>query len=163
MNKLFHHTKYIITVCITVFVLSTAVNAQESSSDSWNKAQAEMKAMFGKVPAMFTNLPVHMRTSAWEWFKATSNPDAPIPPKYAQLIGLAVASQIPCDFCVYVHTKQAKMNGATDEEIRDAVMQAAVVRHWSTITNGNPPVDFESFKSEWDGIFDFIEANSGSK
>ena len=163
MNKLFQQTKCIITVCITVFVLSTPLLAQESDSDSWNKAQAEMKAMFGKVPTMmFANLPLHMRAITWEWFKETSNPESPIPPKYAQLIGLAVASQIPCDYCVYVHTKQAKMNGATDEEIRDAIMQAAIVRYWSTITNGNP-VDFESFKSEWDGMLDFVKANSKPK
>ena len=54
------------------------------------------------------------------------------------------------------------MNGATDEEIRDAIMQAAIVRYWSTITNGNP-VDFESFKSEWDGMLDFVKANSKPK
>lgn len=160
MNNLFHHTRLIITVCTTVFVLSTPLLAQEGSSDSWNKAQAEMKTMFGTVPTMFTNLPVHMRVSAWEWFKAAGNPDAPIPPKYAQLIGLAVASQIPCQYCVYVHTKQAKMYGATDEEIRDAVEQAAFVRHWSTVENGIPPVDFESYKSEWDGIFEFVKAHS---
>jgi AhpD family alkylhydroperoxidase len=159
MNLLFHHLKSIITVCITVFVLSTPLLAQESSSDSWNKAQAEMKAMFGSVPVMFTKLPMHIRASAWEWFKATSNPEATIPPKYGELIGLAVASQIPCDFCVYAHTTMAKMLGATDEEIQEAVEKSAGVRHWSTVLNGNQ-VSFESFKSNWDDILEFVKENS---
>jgi AhpD family alkylhydroperoxidase len=162
MNKLFHHTKFIITVCITVFVLSTPLLAQESSSDDWNKAQAEMKAMFGSVPVMFTKLPMHVRASSWEWFKSISNPDATIPPKYGELIGLAVASQIPCTYCVYAHTSMAKMLGATDEEIQEAVLKGAEVRHWSTILNGNQ-VSFESFKSNWDDILAFVKANSGSK
>jgi len=159
MNKLFHRTKFIITVCITIFVLSTPLIAQESSSDSWNKAQAEMKAMFGSVPVMFTKLPMHVRTSAWEWFKSIGNPDAAIPPKYGELIGLAVASQIPCEYCVYAHTSMAKMLGASEEEIREAVMKSADVRHWSTILNGNQ-VSFESFKSNWDDILAFVKANS---
>jgi hypothetical protein len=29
----------------------------------------------------------------------------------------------------------------------------------STSENGIPPVDFESYKSEWDGIFNFVKAN----
>ena len=159
MNLLFHHLKSIITVCITVFILSTSLLAQEGESDSWNKAQEEMKAMFGSVPVMFTKLPMHIRASAWEWFKATSNPEATIPPKYGELIGLAVASQIPCDFCVYAHTTMAKMLGATDEEIQEAVEKSAGVRHWSTVLNGNQ-VSFESFKSNWDEILEFVKENS---
>jgi hypothetical protein len=95
MSRLIKQMKYIITVFITVFVLSAPMLAQESSSDSWNKAQAEMKAMFGSVPVMFTKLPVHVRASAWEWFKSMSSPDAAIPPKYGELISLGVAAQIP--------------------------------------------------------------------
>ena len=159
MNRLFWQMKYIITVSIAVFVLSTPLLAQEGESDDWKKAQAEMKAMFGGVPVMFTKLPAHVQVSAWEWFKSMSNPDAAIPPKYGELIGLGVASQIPCDYCVYAHTTMAKMYGATDEEIQEAVMRGAEVRHWSTILNGNQ-VEFESFKSEWDGILAFIKANS---
>jgi AhpD family alkylhydroperoxidase len=162
MNRLFHQTKSIITVCIAVFVLSTPLLAQESSSEDWNKAQAEMKAMFGSVPVMFTKLPMHVRASAWEWFKSTSNPDAAIPSKYGELIGLAVASQIPCTYCVYAHTTMAKMLGATEEEIQEAVVKGAEVRHWSTILNGNQ-VSFESFKADWDAVLAFIKAKSGSK
>ena len=159
MNRLFLQMKYVIAVTIAVFVLSTPLLAQEGESDDWVKAQAEMKAMFGSVPVMFTKLPAHVQASAWEWFKSMSNPDAAIPPKYGELIGLGVESQIPCDYCVYAHTTMAKMYGATDEEIQEAVMRGAEVRHWSTILNGNQ-VEFESFKSEWDGILAFIKANS---
>ncbi len=159
MNKLLWQMKYIITVSIAVFVLSIPLIAQEGESDSWKKAQAEMKAMFGGVPVMFNKLPSHVQVSAWEWFKSMSNPDAAIPPKYGELIGLGVASQIPCDYCVYAHTTMAKMYGATDEEIQEAVMKGAEVRHWSTILNGNQ-VDYESFKSEWDGMLEFVKANS---
>jgi len=159
MNNFLKQTKCILTVSIAVFILSTSLLAQESKSDSWDKAQAEMKSMFGSVPVMFTKLPMHVRASAWEWFKSIGNPDAAIPAKYGELIGLAVASQIPCEYCVYAHTSMAKMLGATDEEIQEAVQKSADVRHWSTILNGNQ-VSFESFKSNWDQILAFLKANS---
>ena len=53
----------------------------------------------------------------------------------------------------------AKMLGATDEEIEEAVSKGAEVRYWSTILNGNQ-VEFESFKKEWDGILEFVKENS---
>ena len=74
-------------------------------------------------------------------------------------MGLAVASQIPCEYCVYAHTTMAKMLGATEEEIQEAVMKGAEVRFWSTVLNGNH-VDYESFKSEWDDMLEFVKANS---
>ena len=159
MNRLFGKMKYIITASIAVLVLSTPLLAQEGESDSWKKAQSEMKAMFGGVPVMFNKLPAHVRASAWEWFKSMSNPDAAIPPKYGELIGLGVAAQIPCNFCVYAHTAMARMYGATEEEIQEAISKGAEVRHWSTILNGNQ-VEFEAFKKEWDGMLEFVKANS---
>ena len=159
MNRLFWRMRYIVAASIALFVLSTPLLAQEGESDSWKKAQAEMKVMFGDVPIMFNKLPAHVRASAWEWFKSMNNPNTAIPPKYGELMGLAVASQIPCHYCVYAHTTMAKMYGATDEEIQEAVSKGAEVRHWSTILNGNQ-VKFEAFKKEWDGMLEFVKKNS---
>jgi AhpD family alkylhydroperoxidase len=51
--------------------------------------------------------------------------------KVKELIGLAVAAQISCTYCIYFHTTAAKLNGATDAEIREAVAMATISRHWS--------------------------------
>jgi AhpD family alkylhydroperoxidase len=162
MDRLFNQTKCIIAVFIAVFILSIPLLAQENSSESWNKAQAEMKATFGQVPTEFNHMPDFMRAVAWQWFKASNNPNGAIPRKYAELIGLAVAAQIPCNYCVYIHTKQAKMYGATDEEIKEAVAQGAFTRYMSTIENGNQR-DFENFKSSWDKMLNYVEAHNKSK
>lgn len=159
MKNRFHQAVTLIAVLLAVIVFSTSSFAQQSDTESWKKAQAEMKAMLGDVPVMFTKLPMHVRASAWEWFKAISNPDAAISAKNGELIGLAVAAQIPCEYCVYAHTSMARMLGATDQEIQEAIQKGAEVRHWSTILNGNH-VDFQSFKSEWDGILKFVKSNS---
>jgi AhpD family alkylhydroperoxidase len=73
--------------------------------------------------------------------------EAQLDPKVRQLIALGVAAQIPCTYCVYIHTKRARGLGASEAEIREAVATAAVVRHWSTVLNGMQ-VDFDEFKAE---------------
>ncbi len=161
MYLLVQQMKKIITVCITMVVLTLPELAQESPSDSWVKAQEEMKAMMGSVPVMFTKLPANVRVSAWELFKSINNPNTAIPSKYGELIGLAVAAQIPCEYCVIAHTELAKLFGATDEEIREAVTKGAETRFWSTILNGNlTDTDMKSFKSDWDKTIEFMKAHS---
>ncbi len=49
------------------------------------------------------------------------------------------------------YTAAAKANGATDEEIREAIAMAAIVRHWSTVLNGSQ-IDFATFKQETDAV-----------
>ena len=75
--------------------------------------------------------------------------EAKLDAKTRELIALGVAAQIPCIYCVYVHNKKARMNGATEAEVREAVAASAHVRHWSTVLNGMA-YDFEAFKAEVD-------------
>jgi AhpD family alkylhydroperoxidase len=126
------------------------------------KARAEMKETLGTVPMMIEEYPENLQAEAWEWFHATNSPDAAIPPKYAQLISLGVAAQIPCTYCVYAHTTMAKMFGATEAEIKEAIANAANTRHWSTVLNG-ADVSLVEFKAEWDGMLKHMKEHSKSK
>ena len=71
----------------------------------------------------------------------------PIPNKYRELIGLAMAAATRCRYCTFFHTEMAKLNGATDAEIEDAVHFAKSSAGWSTYLNGLQ-LDFEQFKTE---------------
>ena len=95
--------------------------------------------------------PKHALKSALEASKALMGKDAKLDAKTRELVALGVAAQIPCAYCVYVHTKNASANGASEDEIREAVAIAAHVRHWSTVLNGMG-YDLESFKAEVDKI-----------
>ena len=140
-----------VAMICAVLVLSSPLVAQEASTEAAKKAEAEMKTTLGTVPFMMRAYPESMRAGAWEWFKSRQNPNAAIPKKYAELISLGVASQIPCAYCVYAHTTMAKMLGATEAEIQEAIAGAAETRHWSTVLNG-ADVSLGEFKREWDGI-----------
>jgi len=77
------------------------------------------------------------------------NPSTALDNKTKQLIGLAVAAQIPCRFCVSFHTQAAKLNGASDEELKEAVAMAALTRELSTVIQGTLP-DENQFRREVD-------------
>jgi AhpD family alkylhydroperoxidase len=78
--------------------------------------------------------------------------DAALAAKERELIGLGVAAQIPCEYCIYFHTRAAKHFGASDAEIREAIAQAAQVRKWSTMLNGSM-YDPQAFREEVDAMF----------
>ena len=48
-------------------------------------------------------------------------------------------------------------SGASDEEIKETIAMAAIVRHWSTILNGSQ-VDLATFKKQTDDVFAAVKA-----
>ena len=162
MNKIMKLTIIAIAVSISVFILSTSLLSHDTPTDASKQVEAEMEETFGAAPVSFKVYPEHMRAGAWEWFKSTLSPDAAIPAKYSQLIPLGVASQIPCNYCIYAYTTMAKMLGATGKEIQEAVASATDTRHWSTVLNDSG-IDFEEFKAEWDGILAHLKGQSEVK
>ena len=86
---------------------------------------------------MKQTLPDQALKPHWEEQLAVMNPTGPLDGKTKHLIGVAVAAQIPCAYCVYGHTKLAKAAGATDAQIKEAIATAALVRFNSTMLNGS--------------------------
>jgi AhpD family alkylhydroperoxidase len=100
-------------------------------------ARSDIQKTFGFVPGFLKLVPDLALPGAWMDFKALMvNPNTALPPKMKDLVGLAVAAQIPCEYCIYAHTEFAKLNGATDAEISEAVAMGALTRRWSTFLNG---------------------------
>jgi AhpD family alkylhydroperoxidase len=129
--------------------LAQPASAQEAGSQA---VYRDIEQTLGSVPSFFKQLPDTAIAGAWAEMKAFQlNPRTQLNGKTKELIGLAVAAQIPCQYCIYFHTAAAKANGAGDEEIREAVAMSAVVRHWSTVLNGMQ-VDLGGFKRETDAV-----------
>jgi AhpD family alkylhydroperoxidase len=151
-RKLPHSIFSIFLLTICGIVLASGI-ARASGSASSEAAIAEMKEMVGGVPAELQLYPESARAAGWEMMKSTDlNENTALSSKTRELIGLAVAAQIPCQYCVYYHIKAAKAAGASQEEIREAVHQASLTRHWSTILYGNQ-YDLDVYKTEVDAAF----------
>jgi AhpD family alkylhydroperoxidase len=109
-------------------------------------------AMAQDVPRFFSETyPPHALDEAMALQGALGGEEASLDAKTRELIGLAVAAQIPCTYCVYFHRRAAEAAGATEAEIKEAVALAADTRHWSTVLNGME-YDLEAFKTEYDQL-----------
>lgn len=103
-------------------------------------------------PAFFKDTyPPHAFQSVMQWYGTLGGEDAQLDAMSRELVMLGVAAQIPCDYCVYAHAKNAAAAGATEVQIKEAVAAAAAVRMWSTVLNGMD-YDYESFVSEFDAM-----------
>ena len=107
----------------------------------------DIEGMMGVVPSFLKALPDSSLELEWQTMKRVQMEPGPIPNKYRELIGLAVAAATRCRYCAFFHTEMAKLNGATEAEIEDAVHFAKSTMGWSTYLNGMQ-MDYEQFKSE---------------
>ena len=104
----------------------------------------------GGVPGFAEMYPMAGIGGAWVLTRDLLFQDTALDLKTKALISLAVAAQIPCQYCIWSDTRDAMKAGATEEEVHEAVAVAALTRHWSTIFNGYQ-IDFETYRKELGG------------
>lgn len=117
---------------------------------------AEMQNAFGIVPEWAKSIPEAALNSFWSGMRDFQLAETSIPNKYKELIGLGVAAATHCRYCQLFHATGARLNGATEEEIAEAVMFAATTSQGSTFLNGMA-VDFAQFTKEVEQIKQYIE------
>jgi AhpD family alkylhydroperoxidase len=160
MRSKFRHVAAVLAAAGLTAVLAGTASAQQPDTSA--AAYRDIEATLGFVPGFFKAFPEAGIAGAWGEFKSVQlSPTTALPSKVKELIGLAVASQIPCSYCVYFHTAAARANGANDEELREAVAMAAISRHWSTVLNGMQ-VDFSTFKQETDRAMRLATEKTGA-
>ncbi len=107
----------------------------------------EIKEMFGLVPGFLKTVPDSTLENEWELLKKIQVDEGAVPNKYRELIGLGISAVTKCRYCTLFHTEMAKLFGATDREIEEAVHYAKSSAGWSAYLNGMQ-VDYEQFKDE---------------
>ena len=117
---------------------------------------AEMEDMFGRVPRFFKLIPDSTIDLEWGLFKKIQVEKSAIPEKYRELIGLGLSAVTKCRYCTLFHTEMAKLYGATNEEIEEAIHFAKNSAGWSTYLNGLQ-VSYEEFKEDIEGICEYIK------
>ena len=153
--------KNLFITCL-VLLFSFSLSAQTTDKAAIQKAKDEIIGTFGFYPTIFEIVPDYQVPGMWSYFITTTGPQNAIPPKYRELINLAVAAQIPCDYCVYFHTEAAKAYGATEDEVKETIVTASSTRAWSMILQGNG-VDLDQFKDEFQKMMAFMAKKAADK
>lgn len=118
----------------------------------------EMREILGTVLVSFDRIPDEFVDSEWDLVKRVQFGETLIPNKYKELIGLAVAAVSRCRYGTLLHTEAARLHGATDAELAEAVHYAKLVSGWSIQLTGLQ-VDQEEFAQQLEGAVAFLRRN----
>ena len=151
-TKTSRHAAPLAIAAATVAIAATALLAPGTVVSAAEDATKEgmlagVAEMLGFVPTFLTQMPEATLPIGLTGYTRLEVGDTALPAKTKYLISLAVAAQIPCQYCIWADTMGAKAAGATDEEIGEAVGVAAMTRFWSTNFNGLQ-VDLETYQKE---------------
>src|SRR5216110_405944 len=150
-------------VAVAVVGLTFAPAARAAENPAVAAAKVDIQKTLGFVPQFFTRFPEAALPGAWEEMKTLQlNPHTVLAGRTKELIGLGVAAQIPCRYCIVAHTEFAKLNGASEAEVGEAVAMAALTRHWSTFLNGMQ-TDETKFRGEIAKLIENVKKASASK
>ena len=116
-------------------------------SKSRKEIESSIRDLFGFVPKFYDAVPDAGIQGAWELQKQLQLGETALDPKTKELIGLAVASHIKCQYCTYFHTRAAETNGATAQEIREAIAMGGLTVLYSNSLSGTQ-VDIDTFKAD---------------
>jgi AhpD family alkylhydroperoxidase len=121
------------------------------------EVEADIKETFGLVPSFFKRMPDKFLDPEWQLMKELEFGETLIPNKYKELIGVAVHSETKCRYCTLFHQEAAKLFGATDQEIQEAVHFAKYTSGWSVYLNGIRE-DYDTFARELKQIGTYISS-----
>jgi len=96
-------------------------------------AMYDMKNL-AKLKNLDAHAPEAMK-ALWAFDKAAWAGEA-VPRKHKKLIAIAVALTIQCPYRIELHVGRARVVGASDPEIAEAVLVAAALRAGGAITHG---------------------------
>jgi AhpD family alkylhydroperoxidase len=121
-------------------------------SEDRREVDRDLEQTLGLVPGFFRQVPDYLLPTEWESFKRLElSDDTAIPPKYKELIGLAVSGATRCRYCAYFHAESARLHGATEDEITETALMAKHTMGWSTYLN-TIGYDYDKFVAEFDQI-----------
>ena len=79
--------------------------------------------------------------AAFRTFNQKVFADGALPSKTKQLIAVAVAHVTQCPYCIRGHTEAARKQGATEQEVMEAIWVAAEMRAGAAYAHANLAID----------------------
>ncbi len=137
---------------ILAILAASAMLVAPAIAQDADAIRSEAREAFGAALPEIENYPDSMLGGAWAWMNDVEDGEGALDAKTMQLIGLAVAAQIPCQYCTHYHRQAAIAFGATEQEVAEAVAIAGYVRNWSTVLYGTG-ADLDEYKKTIDGLF----------
>ncbi len=108
----------------------------------------EIETTIGLVPGFMKALANDILIAEWPHFKKYVLGESKIPPKYREMIGLAVAANIKCPYCTLFHTGAGQIHGASTDELQEIYFLASFTARWSAMIHAQQ-YDYDKFAEEF--------------
>lgn len=128
-------------------------------AETYDTTTDEIETTLGTVPGFMDSLPEEDLVHEWPVFKQYVLGESEIPPKYRELMGLAVAANIKCPYCQAFHRATAQLHGATEEELAEVAVLAGLTARWSSMIHAQH-YDIDTFEQELEQIGEHLQANA---
>ncbi|WP_440991244.1 carboxymuconolactone decarboxylase family protein [Haloarchaeobius baliensis] len=128
-----------------------------SEAASYDETLSDIEETLGIVPGFMAAVPEDDMVHEWPVFKQYTLGESDIPPKYRELIELAVAATLKCPYCQAFHRGAAEMHGASEEELAEVGVLASLTSRWSTMIHAQH-YDYDTFVSEFEDISAHLQA-----
>ena len=130
-----------IVFTLLLFVICSTVFSQDATLTAEEKKELLEASPFNSV------YPESILKSADTYFKAQMGlyKKGVIDEKEAHLVALGTSAAIKCQYCIPYHISELKRLGASEDEIKTAILIAADIMKMSTLFYGNE-FDLEAFK-----------------
>jgi AhpD family alkylhydroperoxidase len=115
----------------------------------------DIQKSLGIVPGFMKALPEDVLIHDWPLFKKYTLGESKMPAKYRELIGLAIAANIKCPYCILFHKSAAQLYGATTEEFAEIDFLASYTSRWSSMIHAQN-YSYETFAKETAQIGEYL-------
>ena len=115
----------------------------------------DIEKSLGIVPGFMKGLPKDVLLHDWPLFKKYVLGESKIPAKYRELMGLSVAANIKCPYCILFHKSAAQLYGATPEEFAEIAFLASYTSRWSAMIHAQD-YPYETFAKETAQIGEYL-------
>jgi len=126
---------------------------------SYDDTLKDIKETMGIVPGFMKALPKDALVHEWPVWKKYTIEESEIPEKYRELMGLAVAANIKCPYCLFFHQSMARAAGATDDELAETAIIAGLTSRWSAMLHAQR-YDMATLEREGQKMGEFMSKKS---
>lgn len=127
-----------------------------TTSLGYQETLTDIEDTVGFVPGFMEAVPEDALVHEWPVFKQYTLGESVIPPKYRELMELAVAATQKCQYCEAFHSAAAELHGATEEEIAETGVLASLTTRWSALIH-TQQYDYDTFVDEVHQIGAFVQ------
>ena len=127
-----------------------------TNTASYQETVTDIEDTIGFVPGFMEAVPEDTLVHEWPVFKQYTLGESVMPPKYREMMQLAVAATQKCPYCVMFHRAAAELHGATEEELAEVGVLASLTTRWSAMIH-TQRYDQDTFEDEVHQIGAFLQ------